>query len=87
MSVGICWTGYEVCIRGRGEERVEKEHNRLFAAWRRVVEVCHSWMNRFRKPVVRHEKKVRNYQCLVEFVYAVIMWQNLIPIHPDLISG
>jgi hypothetical protein len=27
-----------------------------------VVEVCHSWMNRFRKLLVRYEKKARNYQ-------------------------
>jgi hypothetical protein len=28
---------------------------------------CHSWMNRFRKLLVRHEKKARNYLALAEF--------------------
>jgi hypothetical protein len=44
-------------------------------------------MNRFRKLLVRYEKKVRNYQGLVEFACAVIVWRNLIPVHPGLIPG
>jgi putative transposase len=38
--------GYEAHIRGRGEERREKEKNPAFQARRWVVEVCHSWLNR-----------------------------------------
>jgi putative transposase len=79
--------GYEAHIRGRGAEKREKENNREFKARRWVVEVCHSWLNRFRKLLVRYEKKVRNYQALVEFACAVILWRNLIPIHPGLIPG
>jgi transposase len=60
--------GYTAHIRGRGEEQREKENNPAFKARRWVVEVCHSWLNRFRKHLVRYEKKVRNYQALVEFV-------------------
>jgi transposase len=79
--------GYEAHIRGRGEERSEKGKNPEFKARRRVVEVCHSWLNRFRKLLVRYEKKGRNYQALVEFACAVIVWRNLIPVHPGLIPG
>jgi IS5 family transposase len=79
--------GYEAHIRPRGEEKKEKEQNPQFRARRRVVEVCHSRMNRFRKLLVRYEKKVRNYQGLVEFVCAIIVWRNLIPVHPGLIPG
>ena len=57
--------GYAAHIRGRGEEREEKEHNPLYVARRWVVEVCHSWMNRFRKLLVRYEKKTENYRGLV----------------------
>jgi IS5 family transposase len=46
-----------------------------------------SWLNRFRKLLVRCEKKARNYQALVEFACAVIIWRNLIPLHPSLIPG
>jgi hypothetical protein len=36
---------------------------------------------------VRYEKKVGNYQALVEFACAIILWRNLIPVHPGLIPG
>ena len=78
---------YEAHIRPRGEEKQEKEKNPQFKARRWVVEVCHSWLNRFRKLLVRYEKKARNYQALVEFACAVIIWRNLIPVHPGLIPG
>jgi putative transposase len=57
--------GYAVHIRGRGEERQEKEQNVNFKARRRVVEACHSWLNRFRKLLVRYEKKGSNYLALL----------------------
>jgi IS5 family transposase len=79
--------GYEAHIRSRGEEKKEKENNPEFKARRWVVEVCHSWLNRFRKLLVRYEKKARNYQALVEFACVVILWRNLIPVHPGLIPG
>jgi transposase len=79
--------GYEAHIRSRGEEKSEKEKNREFKARRWVVEACHSWLNRFRKLLVRYGKKARNYQALVEFACVVIFWRNLIPIHPGLIPG
>jgi transposase len=79
--------GYEAHIRGRGEEKREQENNPEFKARRWVVEVCHSWLNRFRKLLVRYEKKAQNYRALVEFACAVIVWRNLIPVHPGLISG
>jgi transposase len=79
--------GYKAHIRGRGEEREEKENNPEYVARRWVVEVCHSWMNRFRKLLVRYEKKVRNYLGLVELACAIIVWRNLIPVHPGLIPG
>ncbi|MDR0709668.1 MAG: transposase [Spirochaetaceae bacterium] len=79
--------GYKTHIRPCGEERQEKEHNPQFVARRRVVEVCHSWMKRFRKLLERYEKKAENYRALVEFACAVVVWRNLIPVHPGLIPG
>jgi putative transposase len=58
-------TGYTVHIRGRGEEKTEKKCNPLYEPQRRVVEVCHSRMNRFRKLLARYEKKAGNYQALL----------------------
>ena len=45
-------------IRPRGEEKKELEHNPNFRARRWVVEVTHSFFNRFRKLLVRYEKKL-----------------------------
>jgi hypothetical protein len=44
-------------------------------------------MNRFRKVLERYEKKAGNYRALVEFACAIIVWRNLIPVHPGLIPG
>jgi transposase len=79
--------GYTAHIRGRGEERQEKERNVNFKARRWVVEVCHSWLNRFRKLLVRYEKKTDNYLALLHFACAVIVWRQIIPVHPGLIPG
>ncbi|MDR0639969.1 MAG: transposase, partial [Spirochaetaceae bacterium] len=84
---GVEGMGYKARVRPRGEEKQEKEKKPQFKARRRAVEVCRSWLNRFRKLLVRYEKKARNYQALVEFACAVIIWRNLIPVHPGLIPG
>ena len=72
---------YEPHIVPRGEEKKAKEKNPDFKARRWVVEVLHSHMNRFRKLLVRYEKKVSNYLALVQFACAVIVWRKLISVH------
>ena len=79
--------GYVGHIRGRGEEKQEYEKNPLFEARRWVVERCHSWLNRFRKLFVRYEKKTCNYLALLHFACAIILWRQIIPVHPGLIPG
>ena len=73
--------GYTIHIRPRGEEKKELERNPNFKARRWVAEVTHSFMNRFRKLLVRYEKKAENYLALVEFACAIIVWRKLIPVH------
>ena len=73
--------GYSAHIRPRGEEKIEKEQNPNFKARRWVVEVTHSFFNRFRKLLVRFEKKAANYLALLHFACAIIVWRNLIPVH------
>ena len=79
--------GYMAHIRGRGEEKQAHEQNPEFKARRWVVEVCHSWLNRFRKLLVRYEKKGSDYLTLLRFACAVIIWRQIIPVHPGLIPG
>ena len=73
--------GYNAHIRPRGEEKKEKEQNPNFKARRWVVEVTHSFFNRFRKLLVRFEKKAANYLALLQFACAIIVWRKLIPVH------
>ena len=59
--------GFSAHIRSRGEEaqalRDEIKQEARYRARRWVVERTHSWMNRFRRILIRWEKKAVNY-CL-----------------------
>jgi putative transposase len=68
-------------IRPRGEEKLEIENNPDFKARRWVVEVTHSFVNRFRKLLVRFEKSDNSYLGLIEFAFSIIVWRNIIPVH------
>ena len=72
---------YTAHIRPRGEERKEIERNPDFKARRWVVEVTHSFFNRFRKLLIRFEKKAQNYLALIHFACAIIVWRKLIQVH------
>ena len=73
--------GYTPHIRPRGEEKKEQKCNPNVRARRWVVEVTHSFFNRFRKLLVRFEKKSSNYLALIHFACAVIVWRKLIRVH------
>jgi len=64
--------GFTAHIRSRGEEIKELAREAGFKARRWVVERTHSWMNRFRRLLVRWEKKPENYLALVHFVCGLI---------------
>jgi transposase len=50
--------GYVLHVRSCGEEKALLKSNPEFHARRWVVEACHCWINRFRKLLVRFEKKL-----------------------------
>ena len=79
--------GYAAHIRGRGEEKQEHERNPQYKARRWVVEVCHSWLNRFRKLLVRYEKRpaiIWHYYILpVPLSSGVILFQFIQDLFPD----
>ena len=64
--------GYTAHIKARGEEKKEKETIPGYRARRWVVERTHSWMNRFRRLLVRWEKKSENYLGFLHFACAYI---------------
>jgi putative transposase len=65
--------GYIAQIRRRGEERQAKQTIPGYRARRWVVDVCHSWVNRFRKILVRFEKKLATHSALLQFACAYIV--------------
>ena len=73
----ICWAqirqfGYEPHIRSRGEEARERQRYPEYKPRRWVVEVTHSWLNRFRKLLVRFEELDDSYRALLCFACAYI---------------
>jgi len=62
-------------IRARGEEASRLKKRAGFKARRWVVERTHSWMNRFRRILIRWEKKAQNYLALLHFVCGIITWR------------
>ena len=49
-----------------------------YRARRWVVEAAHSWMNRFRRLLVRWEKRVENYVGMLHLACAVIVWRRCV---------
>jgi transposase len=64
--------GYTAHIAARGEERQAQERVPGYRARRWVVERTHSWFNRFRRLLIRWEKKVANYTALLHLACAYI---------------
>jgi putative transposase len=64
--------GYVAHIRSRADETESKRKIPGYRARRWVVERTHSWMNRFRRILIRWEKKVENYLAMLEFACAYI---------------
>jgi transposase len=69
--------GYTPHVRTRGEEIQEKKTNPAWKARRWVVEVSHSWFNRFRKILVRYEKLTDTYMALLHMAAAIIAYRKV----------
>ncbi len=67
--------GYTAHIRARGEETQALKREAGHKARRWVVERSHSWMHRFRRILVRWEKKPHNYLGLLHFVCAFLTYR------------
>lgn len=67
--------GFTAHIRGRGEEAKELAQEAGKRARRWVVERSHSWMNRFRRILVRWEKKPEHYIAFLHFACALIAFR------------
>ncbi len=67
--------GFTAHIRSRGEEAQAIKKEAGFKARRWVVERTHSWMNRFRRILVRWDKSPDNYIAFLHFACALIAFR------------
>ena len=67
--------GFTAHIRARGEEAQAIKHQAGFKARRWVVERAHSWMNRFRRLLIRWDKKPENYLGFLHFACGLIAFR------------
>ena len=65
--------GYSPYSRSRGEEQQGRREIPGDRARRWVVEVCHAWLNRFRKILVRFEKTLATHLALLQWACAYIV--------------
>jgi putative transposase len=62
-------------IRGRGEEAQAIKREAGFRARRWVVERTHSWLNRFRRILVRWEKRADTHLAMLHLACGLITWR------------
>lgn len=70
----------------RRQEAAIKRRDPTKKARRWVVEVCHSWFNRFRKLLVRYEKLERSFVALNHLAAAIIAFRK-VPAAVNIIYG
>jgi len=67
--------GFTAHIRARGEEAIALKKQAGFKARRWVVERTHSWLNRFRRILVRWEKRADTYIAMLHLACGIITWR------------
>ena len=78
--------GYIPHVVDRRQEAAAKQRQPWKRARRWVVEVCHSWFNRFRKLLVRYEKLERSFLALNHLAAAIIAFRK-VPLAINIIYG
>ncbi len=78
--------GYIPHVVDRRQEAERKRRDPKKKARRWVVEVCHSWFNRFRKLLVRYEKLERSFVALNHLAAAIIAFRK-VPADSNIIYG
>ncbi len=68
--------GFTLHRRTRGEEtRAKRQAGAKARRW--VVERTHSWLNRFRRLLIRWEKRPDTSLALLHFALGLITWRSL----------
>jgi putative transposase len=67
--------GFTAHIRSRGEEAQALKREAGYRARRWVVERTQSWLNRFRRLLVRWEKRADTYLAMLHLACGLISWR------------
>ena len=78
--------GYTAHVKGRGQEAAELKRDPAKKARRWVVEVAHSWFNRFCNLLVRYEKLERSFLALHHLAATLIAFRK-VPSTDNIIYG
>ena len=73
-------------VQGRRQEAEDCTRHPQKRARRWIVEVAHSWFNRFRKLLVRYEKLARSFMALNHLAAAIIVFRK-VPTKINIIYG
>jgi transposase len=71
--------GFTLHLRTRGEEIQALAGEVGYRARRWVVERTHSWLNRFRRLLIRWEKRPENYLAMLHLACGIITWRTGLP--------
>jgi transposase len=71
--------GFTAHVRSRGEEAKALKREAGERARRWVVERTHSWLNRFRRILVRWEKRADTYLAMLHLACGLITWRAARP--------
>ena len=78
VIAGVLARDYILHLKKRGEDSRLVKGAKKYPARRWVVERTHSWMNRFRRLLIRWEKKVENYEAMVHLACALILYRLVV---------
>ena len=67
--------GYTIHISLWGEHRANCKRIPRYRARHWIVEITHSWMNRFRRLLIRWEKRLENYIAMLHFACTYITYR------------
>lgn len=75
---GVLERGYHLHLSPPAKDKREVPEGKKHPARRWVVERTHSWHNRFRRLLIRWEKKLDNYYAMIDLASMLITWRFVI---------
>jgi putative transposase len=78
VIAGVLERDYHLHLSPSAKEKREVSPEQKYPARRWVVERTHSWHNRFRRLLIRWEKRLDHYYAMIDLASALITWRIVI---------